>query len=335
MDEQWMRAMDFIANVPELNYLTQIVIMLYEDPNESPESENRFHIELHFSPGEKIDKSLTDESPGIMLNKPAPMSRVDLKPEEAQALQKAVDEANQNRMRPNHASQDSDLTLVQTDSPENANNDPSAPGGVKVRTNLQRFLNQSVMHRSAPERSTSVVPEAPREEASEVSTVPFVIGTPPLAPTDSQHNMPTYPTADQLFYYDQLAEQSSDMGVIGGLGSGQNPLFSHKVIYGGSPSALDAGQRPTEPAYAPPGTIRGRTRSVSNMQNVVPRNTVSAPDITLKNKRGGVGLEYEDYSMVTSISPLETLHNSLNLRQMDAFLGKMIENDTLGGHTSS
>lgn len=27
--------------------------MLYEDPNEDPQSDDRFHIELHFSPGAK------------------------------------------------------------------------------------------------------------------------------------------------------------------------------------------------------------------------------------------------------------------------------------------
>lgn len=32
-DEQWKRAMDYLKVVSELNYMTQIVIMLYEDPN--------------------------------------------------------------------------------------------------------------------------------------------------------------------------------------------------------------------------------------------------------------------------------------------------------------
>ncbi|KAK3878140.1 hypothetical protein Pcinc_017202 [Petrolisthes cinctipes] len=50
-DEQWNRAMDYIGAVSELNYLSQIVIMLYEDPTKDPSSDNRFHVELHFSPG--------------------------------------------------------------------------------------------------------------------------------------------------------------------------------------------------------------------------------------------------------------------------------------------
>uniref|UniRef100_A0A182V333 Inositol hexakisphosphate and diphosphoinositol-pentakisphosphate kinase n=1 Tax=Anopheles merus TaxID=30066 RepID=A0A182V333_ANOME len=50
-DEQWRRAMDYVSMVSELNYMSQIVIMLYEDPMKDPSSEERFHVELHFSPG--------------------------------------------------------------------------------------------------------------------------------------------------------------------------------------------------------------------------------------------------------------------------------------------
>ncbi|XP_030209997.1 inositol hexakisphosphate and diphosphoinositol-pentakisphosphate kinase 2 isoform X17 [Gadus morhua] len=52
-DDQWKTAMDYLKVVSELNYMTQIVIMLYEDPNKDPSSEERFHVELHFSPGAK------------------------------------------------------------------------------------------------------------------------------------------------------------------------------------------------------------------------------------------------------------------------------------------
>jgi inositol hexakisphosphate/diphosphoinositol-pentakisphosphate kinase len=32
-DQQWKQAMDYLSAVSELNYMTQIVIMLYEDNN--------------------------------------------------------------------------------------------------------------------------------------------------------------------------------------------------------------------------------------------------------------------------------------------------------------
>lgn len=50
-DEQWRRAMEYVSMVSELNYMSQIVVMLYEDPNKELTSDERFHVELHFSPG--------------------------------------------------------------------------------------------------------------------------------------------------------------------------------------------------------------------------------------------------------------------------------------------
>ncbi|XP_061251035.1 inositol hexakisphosphate and diphosphoinositol-pentakisphosphate kinase 1 isoform X6 [Bos javanicus] len=52
-DTQWQRALAYLSAISELNYMTQIVIMLYEDNTRDPLSEERFHVELHFSPGVK------------------------------------------------------------------------------------------------------------------------------------------------------------------------------------------------------------------------------------------------------------------------------------------
>nr|XP_012622092.1 inositol hexakisphosphate and diphosphoinositol-pentakisphosphate kinase 1 isoform X10 [Microcebus murinus] len=52
-DVQWQRALAYLSAISELNYMTQIVIMLYEDNTQDPLSEERFHVELHFSPGVK------------------------------------------------------------------------------------------------------------------------------------------------------------------------------------------------------------------------------------------------------------------------------------------
>ncbi|XP_038606048.1 inositol hexakisphosphate and diphosphoinositol-pentakisphosphate kinase 1 isoform X7 [Tachyglossus aculeatus] len=52
-DAQWQRALSYLSAISELNYMTQIVIMLYEDNTRDPSSEERFHVELHFSPGVK------------------------------------------------------------------------------------------------------------------------------------------------------------------------------------------------------------------------------------------------------------------------------------------
>lgn len=68
-DEQWRRAMEYVSMVSELNYMSQIVIMLYEDPTKCPTSEERFHVELHFSPGVNccVQKNLPP-GPGFRLH---------------------------------------------------------------------------------------------------------------------------------------------------------------------------------------------------------------------------------------------------------------------------
>ncbi|CAK9296273.1 unnamed protein product [Gordionus sp. m RMFG-2023] len=52
-DLQWQRSLEYISAISELNYITQIVIMLYEDPTKNVCSEDRWHVELHFSVGAK------------------------------------------------------------------------------------------------------------------------------------------------------------------------------------------------------------------------------------------------------------------------------------------
>ncbi|KAL8588634.1 hypothetical protein ACOMHN_050214 [Nucella lapillus] len=50
-DSQWERALSFLDATAELNYMSQIVFMLFEDPSKDLKSDERYHMELHFSPG--------------------------------------------------------------------------------------------------------------------------------------------------------------------------------------------------------------------------------------------------------------------------------------------
>lgn len=52
-DPNWQNSCDYLGGIRELNYMTQIVLMLYEDPSKDPMSDDRFRVELHFSPGAK------------------------------------------------------------------------------------------------------------------------------------------------------------------------------------------------------------------------------------------------------------------------------------------
>ncbi|CAI4221685.1 unnamed protein product [Auanema sp. JU1783] len=49
-DRKWQRAMNFLSGVTEFNYMTQVVLMVYED-SRAESGQDRFHIELLFSPG--------------------------------------------------------------------------------------------------------------------------------------------------------------------------------------------------------------------------------------------------------------------------------------------
>ncbi|KAK6029630.1 histidine acid phosphatase [Ostertagia ostertagi] len=52
-DKKWQRAMNFLSGVTEFNYMTQVVLMVYEDSrtDSTATGTERFHIELLFSPG--------------------------------------------------------------------------------------------------------------------------------------------------------------------------------------------------------------------------------------------------------------------------------------------
>ncbi|XP_055914305.1 inositol hexakisphosphate and diphosphoinositol-pentakisphosphate kinase isoform X15 [Eupeodes corollae] len=110
-DEQWRRAMDYISMVSELNYMSQIVIMLYEDPTKDPCSEERFHVELHFSPGVNccVQKNLPP-GPGFR-----PHSRNDsahsknITPTVGIRISQSPDDAN-----PTRIDEENDLNLEET-----------------------------------------------------------------------------------------------------------------------------------------------------------------------------------------------------------------------------
>ncbi|ULU09990.1 hypothetical protein L5515_000466 [Caenorhabditis briggsae] len=53
-DKKWQRAMNFLSGVTEFNYMTQVVLMVYEDSRKEKDENDtapRFHIEILFSPG--------------------------------------------------------------------------------------------------------------------------------------------------------------------------------------------------------------------------------------------------------------------------------------------
>ena len=66
--------MDTIKKAPELNYMTQIVFMLFEDISKPEDSLDKYHVDIHFSPGIKGRAELgsSDGGSSTLLKKSSP-----------------------------------------------------------------------------------------------------------------------------------------------------------------------------------------------------------------------------------------------------------------------
>ncbi|XP_071996338.1 inositol hexakisphosphate and diphosphoinositol-pentakisphosphate kinase 2 isoform X9 [Engystomops pustulosus] len=243
-DEQWRRAMDYLNFVNELNYMTQIVIMLYEDPNKDLSSEERFHVELHFSPGAK----------GCEEDKNLP-SGFGYRP----------------------ASRESESSKKQVHS-----NDSDEESGAYRRDEPDRAL---VMFKPLVSDPIHIHRKSPLPRSRKIGSVEVL--------SDNNSHLRAA----------RLLEQKHS-----GLGSHCAGLFSTTVLGASSsaPNLLDYA-RAHRKKLTTSGCMDDATRS-----SAVKRFSISFA----RHPTNG----FELYSMVPSICPLETLHNSLSLKQVDEFL---------------
>ncbi|XP_052416862.1 inositol hexakisphosphate and diphosphoinositol-pentakisphosphate kinase 2-like isoform X6 [Carassius gibelio] len=245
-DQQWKRAMDYLSEVTELNYMTQIVIMLYEDNNKDPSSEERFHVELHFSPGVKVSE---EES--------APMG-FGFRPASAENDQKQTDPGsleNLIRDEPDRA-----LPLLETISSQR-----KSPLIRNRKTGSMEVLSESSSSKGGSYR---LFPSCSRQSPEMKQS-----GLEPL----EEHQVA------------QLLRRFSN-----------DPKIGH-------PFCLDS-------AYA------HHLHQCSYHLRLFRNWLISGQD-PLEYLYG-----FEGCSMVPSIYPLETLHNSLSLKQVNEFLTTVCEN---------
>ncbi|XP_053097249.1 inositol hexakisphosphate and diphosphoinositol-pentakisphosphate kinase 2 isoform X4 [Pangasianodon hypophthalmus] len=268
-DEQWKRAMEYLKVVSELNYMTQIVIMLYEDPNKDPSSEERFHVELHFSPGAKgceEDKNL----PSGFGYRPASRESEGSK----KKLQNDSDEETSNLKR---------------DEPDRA----------------------LVMFRPMVSDPIYIHRKSPLPRSKKIGSVESPLQTDFIKTSTgkvlSENNSHTRP-----------ARLHSDQKLTTGIGSHCAGLFSTMVL-GGSSSA------PNLQDYA--RTHRKKLTSSAFLDEATRGSAVKRFSISFArhptNVFPSMFCGFELYSMVPSICPLETLHNSLSLKQVDDFLASI------------
>ncbi|XP_016350703.1 inositol hexakisphosphate and diphosphoinositol-pentakisphosphate kinase 2-like isoform X6 [Sinocyclocheilus anshuiensis] len=258
-DQQWKRAMDYLSAVSELNYMTQIVIMLYEDNNKDPSSEERFHVELHFSPGVKVSE---EES--------APMG-FGFRPASAENDQKQTDPGS--------------LENLIQDEPDRA-----LPLSEAIST--QR---KSPLIRNRKTGSMEVLSESSSSKGGSYRLFP------------------------------SCSRQSPEMKQSG-LGSQCAGLFSTTVLGGSSsaPNLQDYARTHRKKFSSGSLTYKdGIQKSLKQKHELLSMPAVKRFSVSFaKHPTNG----FEGCSMVPSIYPLETLHNSLSLKQVNEFLTTMCEN---------
>ncbi|XP_048027459.1 inositol hexakisphosphate and diphosphoinositol-pentakisphosphate kinase 2 isoform X10 [Megalobrama amblycephala] len=254
-DDQWRRAMDYLKIVSELNYMTQIVIMLYEDPNKDPSSEDRFHVELHFSPGAKgceEDKNL----PSGFGYRPASRE-------------------NEGSKKKSHNDSDEEASGAKRDEPDRA-----------LMMFRPMVSDPIYIHRKSP---------LPRSKK---------IGSVEVLSENNSHSRP--------------GRLHADHKLTTGIGSHCAGLFSTMVL-GGSSSA------PNLQDYA--HAHRKKLTSSGFLDEATRGSAVKRFSISFArhptNVFSSMFSGFELYSMVPSICPLETLHNSLSLKQVDDFLASI------------
>ncbi|KAM6058734.1 inositol hexakisphosphate and diphosphoinositol-pentakisphosphate kinase 1 isoform 4-T4 [Chlamydotis macqueenii] len=268
-DQQWKRAMDYLSAISELNYMTQIVIMLYEDNNKDPSSEERFHVELHFSPGVKGCEEDRNVPTGFGF-RPASAENEDKKADQGSledlSKEKSIDEPDCAQQR---SPQPSEPVCIQRRSPLIRNR---KTGSMEV---LSESSSKSGGYRlfSTYSRQSSEMKQSGLELLSMPAVKRFSV------------SFAKHPTNDALEHHhvaQLLRRFSSDCAT------------SRNI-------SLDA-------------TLAHHLQQCSYHLRLFRSWLISGQD-DLECLYG-----FEGCSMVPTIYPLETLHNSLSLRQVNEFL---------------
>ncbi|XP_077795380.1 inositol hexakisphosphate and diphosphoinositol-pentakisphosphate kinase 1 isoform X17 [Macaca mulatta] len=306
-DAQWQRALDYLSAISELNYMTQIVIMLYEDNTQDPLSEERFHVELHFSPGVKGGEEEGSAPTGCGF-RPASSENEEMK----------TNQGSMENLCPGKASDEPDRALQTSPQP------PEGPGlprrsplirnrkaGSMEVMNMQCTGNLDLIPLRGRRRRRSG--DLPRPSPAiglqprAVSTTHLASCTQVLSETSSSR-----PGGYRLFSSSRPPTEMKQSGLE--LLDDQHPVvrllrsFSSDCT-GGRPVSLDA-------------TLAHHLHQCSYHLRLF-RNWLRSGQDDPECLYG-----FEGCSMVPTIYPLETLHNALSLRQVSEFLSRVCQRHT-------
>uniref|UniRef100_A0A8C5SZU6 Inositol hexakisphosphate and diphosphoinositol-pentakisphosphate kinase n=1 Tax=Laticauda laticaudata TaxID=8630 RepID=A0A8C5SZU6_LATLA len=279
-DAQWKKAMDYLGAISELNYMTQIVIMLYEDNNQDPSSEERFHVELHFSPGVKGCEEEGSAPAGCGF-RPASAEKEARKPEQG-SLEDLAESKGSNETDRAEAPQPSEPVCLQRRSPLIRNR---KAGSMEVSGGSWK---------SGEGHCISAAAKTGRVSCHCFQLAQSLELSPGLSPQGLWQGLCSLGQWDFLLTLPLCFP-----------GSPCSRLFSTTVL-GGSSSA------PNLQDYARSHGKKFVSSFLYKDGKAIKRFSVSFA----KHPTNG----FEGCSMVPSIYPLETLHNCLSLRQVSDFL---------------
>ncbi|KAM8876658.1 inositol hexakisphosphate and diphosphoinositol-pentakisphosphate kinase 2 isoform 4-T4 [Synchiropus picturatus] len=325
-DQQWKRAMDYLSAVSELNYMTQIVIMLYEDNNKDISSEERFHVELHFSPGVK----------GVEEEENAPTG-FGFRPASAEvARQKQTDPGSLedlSRDETDRALPLSEPITIQRRSPLIRNH---KTGSMEVlsetsSSKVGSYRLFSFCSRQSPEMKQSGLASLPELRGvkclsgAEGSQCAGLFSTTVLGGSSSAPNLQDYArahrkkfSAGSLSYKDELLSMPAvkRFSVSFAKHPTNEPLEEHQVaqLLRCFSTDLSLGHH-----LSLDGALAHHLHQCSYHLRLF-RNWLITGQDPLEYLNG-----FEGCSMVPSIYPLETLHNSLSLKQVNEFLTSIVE----------
>ncbi|XP_073474643.1 inositol hexakisphosphate and diphosphoinositol-pentakisphosphate kinase 1 isoform X7 [Aquarana catesbeiana] len=268
-DQQWKRAMDYLSAVSELNYMTQIVIMLYEDNNKDPSSEERFHVELHFSPGVK----------GCEEDEKAPLG-FGFRPASAESEDKKTDQGSLEDLSRVKGTDDVDRFILMSPLPtELIGIHRRSPLTRTRKTGSMEVLSETSsksggyrLFTSYP-RQTSELKQSGLELLSMPAVKRFSVS---FAKHPTNECLEDHEVTQLLRCFSSDYPQTRNIGLDGAMAHHLHQCSYHLRLF---KNWLTSGQDDLECLYG-----------------------------------------FEGCSMVPTIYPLETLHNSLSLRQVNEFL---------------
>ncbi|CAB3228621.1 unnamed protein product [Arctia plantaginis] len=386
-DEQWRRAMEYVSTVSELNYMSQIVVMLYEDPTKDPYSEERFHVELHFSPGVNccVQKNLPP-GPGFR-----PHSRNHSTTNNSQSSSDEVkcieEEGEDDNMASQETLQPDADELDNTFSPKKSSKSKIRPSDPIPICNLHYTVSGHeastlAARLNAELRARSHVDSDHRDHAQGDEKEPKdVEEAPPRARSYDQHKqshdnvceavsrVSSQPLADavgaryqSLQAVDHTAERSAALPAltaptpsgrpsgdepltplinVDGVESSTNELPLSAITFGARGDSWprlagcsvwgDAGRRQRHSIAGQMSYLkmlglgaRGKLSAAGLFSTAVISGSSSAPNLRVMIPASNASnAAVEGFGGVPAIRPLETLHNALSLRQLDAFLERV------------